>query len=194
MEKVVVVSGGFDPLHIGHIELFKKARELGDKLIVIVNSDEFLISKKGYCFMSVDERLEIIESLECVDEVFECIDKDNSVCRSLEFLSPGIFANGGDRFVNDIPEREVCEKLGIKMVFGLGEKIQSSSDLVKRARRFHKQLEMSLSITETDLFKGIIELVAGNIRDERIDLEVREEIAEKVNELYEKEYRDESGE
>lgn len=129
----VVVSGGFDPLHIGHIKYFRDAKKLGDKLIVILNTDDFLKKKKGYVFMPFEERKEVVENIRYVEEVVECIDKDQTVCKTLEFLKPHIFAKGGDRTLDNIPEREICEKLSIKMVFGVGgEKIQSSSWLINK--------------------------------------------------------------
>jgi len=129
--KVVVVSGYFDPLHVGHIEYLKMAKSLGDKLIVILNNDKQAELKKSKAFMPEQERKIILEALKMVDEVFLSIDEDVSVCKSLEFIKPNIFAKGGDRFNNEIPEREICNKLGIKMVDGLGNKIQSSSWLIK---------------------------------------------------------------
>ncbi len=130
-KKTVVVSGGFDPLHIGHIRMFKRARELGDRLVVILNSDRFLLKKKGYVFMPFKERREMIESIRFVDKVAPCIDKDQTVCKTLEKLKPDVFANGGDRTKKNIPEDEVCQRLGIEMVFGVGGgKVQSSSWLV----------------------------------------------------------------
>jgi len=138
-KKTVAVSGGFDPLHVGHIQYFRKAKELGDELIVILNSDKFLLNKKGYIFMSYKERKEIIESIRCVDKVVPCIDKDQSVCKTLEKIKPDIFAKGGDRTLLNIPEKEVCERLGIKMIFGVGEKIQSSSWLVDKIRKKEKK-------------------------------------------------------
>ena len=127
--KVVAVSGYFDPLHIGHIELFKMARELGDKLVVILNNNKQTEMKKGKYFMPAEERKKILEELRCVDEVFVSIDEERSVCKSLEAVHPDIFANGGDRFNYEVPEVKVCEELRIKIVDGLGGKIQSSSDL-----------------------------------------------------------------
>lgn len=133
--KVVAVSGGFDPLHVGHVRYFKEAKKLGDKLVVILNSDKFLTEKKGYAFMPFDERKEIIESLECVDEVFDCIDEDQTVCKSLESLKPDIFAKGGDRTLDNIPEADVCRKNNIEMIFTVGGgKVQSSSWLVDKKR------------------------------------------------------------
>ena len=129
----VVVSGGFDPLHIGHLRLFEKAKSLGSHLTVILNSDKFLIEKKGFNFMPYSERKEIILGLKCVDRVIKSIDKDQTVCKTLEKLSSkneiDIFANGGDRKnESEIPEHKVCKEKKIKMVFDIGGgKIQSSS-------------------------------------------------------------------
>lgn len=128
---MVAASGYFDPIHSGHIDYFKRARELGDKLIVIVNNDRQSILKKGYEFMPFKERLEIVKAIKYVDEVFPCIDEDRSVCESLRKIRPDIFANGGDRSNNEIPEAKMCKELGIKIIDGLGEKVQSSSNLVK---------------------------------------------------------------
>jgi len=145
--RIVAVSGYFDPLHVGHIEYFRKSRELGDRLIVILNNDEQIIRKKGKCFMPAEERKKILEALRDVDEVFLCIDEDRSVCKSLEtvheLFGVNIFTNGGDRTQGgvtkswkdstDIPEVSICEKLGIEIVDGIGEKIQSSSHLIKKS-------------------------------------------------------------
>jgi len=128
----VAVSGGFDPLHFGHIDYFEKAKKLGDKLVVILNSDDFLKKKKGYIFMPFEQRKKIIESIKYVDKVIECIDKDQTVCQTLRMLKPDIFAKGGDRILENTPEKEVCQTLGIKMVFGVGEKVQSSSWLINK--------------------------------------------------------------
>ena len=135
---VVAVSGGMDPLHIGHIRHFKAAKELGDKLIVILNSDNFLKKKKGFVFMPYEERKEIIDSIKYVDEVVECIDKDNTVANTLAIINPDIFAKGGDRGIDNIPkkEREVCEMFDIKIINDVGEggKIQSSSWLIDKIK------------------------------------------------------------
>jgi len=136
--KVVVVSGGFDPLHIGHVRLMTEARALGNRLIVILNNDNWLRQKKGYVFMPEQERKELIEALACVDEVIitehepHCV--DTSVCAALKKIKPDIFANGGDRKLDNIPEVSVCEALGTEMVFnvGFGGKVQSSSWLVDK--------------------------------------------------------------
>ena len=130
---VVAISGYLDPVHVGHLELIQKAKALGDKLIVIVNNTEQAIMKKGFEFMPFSERLKIIKEIKGVDDVFPSIDTDRTVCKSLAALKPDIFANGGDRHQGEIPEAAICHKLGIKMIDGLGDKIQSSSDLVKKA-------------------------------------------------------------
>jgi cytidyltransferase-like protein len=132
--KVVVASGFFDPLHVGHIEYLEKAKLLGDKLIVLVNSNDAAIRKKGYYFMSQNERIRIIQSLRFVDEVFPALDDDNSVYMSLEQIRPDIFAKGGDRDINSLPQKEIeiCKKYNIEIVAGLGEKISSSSTIVNK--------------------------------------------------------------
>ena len=130
--KVVCTSGYFNPLHKGHIECFEMAKKLGDKLIVIVNSDLQRQFKGSKEFMDQEERMKIVSSLKVVDEVVLSIDNDSTVCKTLEMIKPHIFAKGGDRFVGEIPEAEVCTRLGIEMVDGLGNKIQSSSWLLSK--------------------------------------------------------------
>jgi len=126
--KIVVISGYFDPLHIGHIEYIKLAKKLGDKLFVIVNNDYQTKLKKGKSFMNESDRLEIIKSIMWVDDAILSVDKDGTVCKSIELIKPDIFANGGDRKNKEIPESKICNKLGIKIIDGLGEKIRSSSN------------------------------------------------------------------
>ncbi len=128
--KTVVVSGYFDPLHVGHIELLEKAKALGDWLIVIVNNDKQAELKKGKSFMPEEDRVKIISSLKAVDQAFLAIDKDGSVCESLTQLNPDVFANGGDRLNDEIPEAKICEELDIEIIDGLGQKIRSSSEIV----------------------------------------------------------------
>jgi len=130
--KIVAASGYFDPIHVGHIEYLEKAKELGDKLIVIVNNDKQAKLKKGLSFMKQDDRMKIVESLKVVDEVFLSIDDDITVCKSLEKINPDIFAKGGDRHSEEIPENKICTAMGIKIIDKLGEKIESSQDLTKR--------------------------------------------------------------
>lgn len=135
----VAVSGGFDPLHIGHVKLIGEAKKLGDRLVVIANNDNWLKAKKNYVFMNELERAAILQAMRDVDEVIITSHpenpKDMSVCAELEKLKPDIFANGGDRKADNIPEYDLCERLGIKMVFNVGgDKAQSSSELVKKVR------------------------------------------------------------
>lgn len=140
---IVVVSGGFDPLHIGHVRLFQEARALGDELVVILNNDNWLMKKKGYVFMPQEERKEILEALEAVSRVIitnhPSDPQDMSVCEELRKLRPNIFANGGDRSKDNVPEVKVCAEMGCKMVFNVGKggKVQSSSWLVERYRSGH---------------------------------------------------------
>ncbi|MEX0920362.1 MAG: adenylyltransferase/cytidyltransferase family protein [Candidatus Pacearchaeota archaeon] len=135
--KIVINSGYFDPLHVGHIECMELSKNLGDKLVIILNNDNQCIMKKGKAFMPQDEKKKILETLKPVDEVFISIDKDRTVCESLKAIAEKyegheiIFAKGGDRFGNEIPEGKICNEKGIKLVDGLGEKIQSSSNLTK---------------------------------------------------------------
>ncbi|MDD5569239.1 MAG: adenylyltransferase/cytidyltransferase family protein [Candidatus Pacebacteria bacterium] len=133
---IVAVSGGFDPVHIGHVRMFKEAKELGDKLVVILNNDNWLKKKKGFAFMPQKEREELIKNIKWVDDVLVTAHKRNpkdmSVVAELKKLKPDVFANGGDRKKGNIPEVAVCEKNGIKMVFNIGHggKVQSSSWLL----------------------------------------------------------------
>src|SRR3990167_1774049 len=130
--KTIAVSGGFDPLHIGHVRMFREARKLGDQLIVILNNDNWLKLKKGFVFMCEEERKEILLGLRDVDGVMisghEEGTTDLSVVNELAALKPQVFANGGDRKLDNIPETGVCEEYGIEMLFNLGEggKVQSS--------------------------------------------------------------------
>ena len=125
----VAVSGYFDPIHVGHLEYLKMAKELGDFLIVIVNNNQQCILKKGKSFMDENDRVEIVRALGIVDKVFLSIDTDRTVCKSLEEIKPDIFANGGDRSTDEVPETSICKKYNIKMIDGLGDKIRSSSSL-----------------------------------------------------------------
>jgi glycerol-3-phosphate cytidylyltransferase/D-beta-D-heptose 7-phosphate kinase/D-beta-D-heptose 1-phosphate adenosyltransferase len=139
MEKAIIVSGYFNPLHKGHIEYFHFAKSLGEKLIVIVNNDIQRNLKGSEEFMMEDERCLIIKELSIVNEVFLSIDKDRTVIQSLKQIHKNyskeyslFFANGGDQNNNSIPENNVCQKLGINLIDGMGNKIQSSSWLLKK--------------------------------------------------------------
>jgi len=136
---VVAVSGGFDPIHIGHVRMFQEAKRLGDKLVVIVNNDNWLLKKKGYAFMPEQERKEIIEAIAGVDQVMLTFHVENpedmSVSAELAALRPDIFANGGDRTDKNTPEMAICAAIGCRMEYavGRGGKVQSSSWLVDAA-------------------------------------------------------------
>jgi cytidyltransferase-like protein len=141
-KKAVIVSGYFNPLHLGHLELFEKAKEAGDMLIVIVNSDFQRKIKGSKEFQSEEERLAIVRALRDVDMAYLSIDQDSTQIKTLEMLytryalEGGLklsFANGGDQNNNTIPERTMCEGLGIELIDGLGDKIQSSSWLLSNS-------------------------------------------------------------
>ncbi len=136
--KVVAVSGYFNPLHVGHLEMIEKAKKLGDKLVVIVNNDLQVKLKGSATFMSLKDRAKIMSALAPVDEVFISIDKDKTVRESLKKLKPDIFANGGDRkSLGDVPEYEICQKYNIDMVDGLGKKIRASSRLISQFNKLN---------------------------------------------------------
>ena len=135
--KAIIVSGYFNPLHKGHLEYFSMAKSHGEKLIVIVNNDFQRKLKGSNEFMLEDERVLIIQALNITDFVFLSIDKDRTVRKSLEEIYNRysksfelFFANGGDQDNKTIPEVGICKKLGIKLLDGLGSKIQSSSWLI----------------------------------------------------------------
>jgi len=137
---VVAVSGYFNPLHIGHVRLFEEAKKLGTKLVVIVNNDKQVKLKGSIPFMNEKERKEIITALAAVDDVVLAIDKDKTVCETLKIIKPDIFANGGDRSKNNIPEVAICDEIDCKMVFSVGKggKIQSSSWLLEKINKKSK--------------------------------------------------------
>jgi len=130
----IAVSGGFDPIHKGHVMMIREAAEYG-QVIVFLNSDDWLIRKKGYKFMSFEERAFIIGSIKGVTVVSNVDDSGGSVCAGLRRFQPDYFANGGDRYETNTPEMDVCEELGITMLWNIGGgKIQSSSTLVNKAK------------------------------------------------------------
>ena len=134
--KTIMVSGGFDPIHVGHLRMFQEASKFGS-VIVVLNSDDWLKRKKGYSFMSFEDRKEIIEAFSCVWKVVSVDDSDDTVVDALHQYQPDIFANGGDRFAKNTPESAICEKLEIESLWGVGgEKIRSSSDLVKESLKY----------------------------------------------------------
>ena len=138
LHKTCILSGGFDPLHVGHVRMINHAKELCDDVIVGVNSDDWLMRKKGYIFMPFEERLEIIQNLKGVDKACGFNDDDDTAKDLiLNHLPSSVYAavyfgNGGDRVHGNVPEEELCQELGIKMLWGLGGgKVQSSSKLYK---------------------------------------------------------------
>lgn len=130
----VMVSGGFDPVHAGHIRMIRAAAQYGD-VIVIANSDAWLHEKKGFVFMDFKQRAEILNSIKGVIKVDSVNDTDGTVCAAIRRLQPDYFANGGDRGKHNTPEQSVCDELGIEMLWGIGgnEKVAASSELVKNA-------------------------------------------------------------
>ncbi|MFC3414164.1 adenylyltransferase/cytidyltransferase family protein [Algoriphagus hitonicola] len=138
MSKAIIVSGYFNPLHKGHIEYFNLAKAAGDELIVIVNNDHQRALKGAKEFQLEDERMFIVSNIKAVDQVFLSIDQDRTVCETIRLIHEKLgkthqlaFANGGDQNNQSIPEVPVCEELGIELIDGLGEKIQSSRWLLK---------------------------------------------------------------
>ena len=137
--KAIIVSGYFNPIHKGHIELFEKAKGAGDQLWVIVNSDLQRALKGSKEFMDENERLIIVSAIKYVDKALISIDKDKTQCATLAYLADKygddfelFFANGGDQNNESIPEVPVCKEKGIGLLEGLGDKIQSSSWLLKK--------------------------------------------------------------
>ena len=137
-KKAIIVSGYFNPIHKGHLEYINNAKALADELFVIVNSDYQRELKGSKEFQKEDERLIIVQNIKAVDKAFISIDRDRTVCATIEMIFKEYseeyqlgFANGGDQNNDIIPERPVCEKLGISLIDGLGDKIQSSSWLLQ---------------------------------------------------------------
>ena len=133
--KRIMVSGGFDPIHIGHVRMIQEAAKYG-QVVVAVNSDDWLMRKKGYVFMPWEERVEIIESIKGVKYAVPVHDQDNTVCAAIKDEYPHAFANGGDRKGNNTPEVALCNEMGIELIWNIGGgKIQSSSDLVAASNK-----------------------------------------------------------
>lgn len=138
-KKAIIVSGYFNPIHKGHLEYFNKAKSLADELFVIVNNDNQRALKGSKEFQLEDERLFIVQNIKAVDKAIISIDKDRTVCESIAHLHEKYskdfdlgFANGGDQDNNSIPEAPICNQLNIELIDGLGDKIQSSSWLLKK--------------------------------------------------------------
>ena len=131
----VMVSGGFDPVHAGHIRMIRAAAAYGD-VIVIANSDDWLFRKKGFVFMEYARRVEILNAIKGVVLVDSVDDTDGTVCKAIKRIKPTYFANGGDRGRSNTPEQSVCEQIGVELLWGIGgeEKLQSSSSLAKAVK------------------------------------------------------------
>lgn len=144
----VAVSGAFDPLHVGHIRYISEAAKLGDRLVVILNSDDFLKTKKGFVFWPFAERKEILESIQGVDEVVAAVDEDQTVRKTLELIKPDIFAKGGDKTGPDsIPEIDTCKKIGCRVVTNVGgNKVRSETELSSRVKELGAAPSHSLRI------------------------------------------------
>lgn len=137
-KKIILISGGLDPVHKGHIAYIKEARKHG-KVWIALNSDDWLVRKKGYSFMDWEERAEILREIVGVDRVFPVDDTDDTVCAAIQELHDMCidfaFAKGGDRVETNTPEKTLCEKLGVEIIWNCGGgKIQSSSDLISNVR------------------------------------------------------------
>ncbi len=139
MQKAVIVSGYFNPIHKGHIEYFQNAKTNGGKLFVIVNNDFQRVLKGSKEFQDENERKFIIENLRVVDKCFLSIDKDRTVIETIKMIFNQFgkeyqlaFANGGDQNNDTIPERSICEELSVELIDGLGVKIQSSSWILNK--------------------------------------------------------------
>ena len=136
-KKGIIVSGYFNPIHKGHIEYFNQAKALADELFVIVNNDSQRILKGSTEFQKEQERIFIVSNIKSVDHCILSIDQDRTVIKTIEKISQDFgqeydlnFANGGDQNNNTIPERSICDQMGISLIDGLGDKIQSSSWLL----------------------------------------------------------------
>lgn len=140
MPKAIIVSGYFNPIHKGHLDYFNQAKELADELIVIVNNDFQRELKGSQEFQLEDERVIIVSNIKAVDRVYLSVDQDRTVCQTITKIAEELgathdlaFANGGDQNNQSIPEVPVCQKLGVTLIDGLGDKIQSSSWLLKKS-------------------------------------------------------------
>jgi len=137
-KKAIIVSGYFNPIHKGHLEYFNNAKALADELFVIVNNDRQRAIKGSKEFQKEDERMFIVSNIKAVNKAILSIDEDRTVCATLKMIAKNLgnefelaFANGGDQNNDTIPERPICEEIGITLIDGLGDKIQSSSWLLK---------------------------------------------------------------
>ena len=133
LKDVVATSGGFDPIHPGHLSCIYQSKQYGKYVVVIVNGDWFLKNKKGKAFQSLKDRCEIVSYIKNIDYVipFE-IENDSTVCEALKIIQPNVFTKGGDRIDGNTPETQLCHQMGINIIYNVGkEKLWSSSDILK---------------------------------------------------------------
>lgn len=142
MKIVVAVCGAFDPLHSGHLEHIKKAKELGDYLIAIINPDEDVIRKRGIVFMPLGQRYQILKSIKEIDEVVIAIDGDGTVANTIKMIKPDILAKGGDRTPENMPKNEIeaCKEVGCEIVYGVGKQLASSTELIRKIKSFDEEI------------------------------------------------------
>lgn len=143
----VMVSGGFDPVHAGHIRMIRESAKYGD-VIIIANSDKWLYKKKGFVFMSFEQRKEILDSIKGVVLVDAVDDSDGTVCEAIRRHNPTYFANGGDRGRTNTPEVDLCNEIGVELLWGVGgdKKTESSSDLVNKVRNYDARGEFTVNV------------------------------------------------
>ena len=141
--KIVAVCGGFDPFHLGHLEHLRKAKELGEMLVVILNPDDDVIKKRGVVFMPMGQRYEILKAIKYVDEVIIAIDGDGTVAKTLLWLKPNILAKGGDRTSSNMPRNEIeaCKKIGCEIVYKVGDQLESSTSILKRFKKYEGEIQ-----------------------------------------------------
>ena len=170
-KKTICVSGGFDPVHIGHLRMIQQAAQYGE-VVAIVNSDAWLMRKKGYIFMPFEERCEILRGFDGVEETVPVDDLDGTVCKALTRIKPTYFANGGDRESNNTPEMHLCEKLGIELLWYVGgHKVQSSDALVQASPMLAQPL--AVSEEEEGLLKpSRVEIVTAHDVPKSLDREI----------------------
>jgi D-beta-D-heptose 7-phosphate kinase/D-beta-D-heptose 1-phosphate adenosyltransferase len=133
---IIALSGGFDPLHAGHVKMLQGAAHFG-RIVIILNSDEWLVRQKGFCLMPWHERREILMALKYVHDVVPVDDRDNTVCEAITRIKPNVFGNGGDRGPRNTPERDLCLKMEIKLAYGIGggEREQITLNLREKIRK-----------------------------------------------------------
>lgn len=179
----MILSGGFDPVHKGHVRMFKAAKNMARKVIVGLNSDEWLVRKKGKAFMNFAERAEIVKEFYSVDEVVMFNDKDNSAIDLLiriQRLYPECsiaFGNGGDRTIDNIPEKGFCEAYNIDMVWQVGGgKVQSSSDLIKNSEDIEPEIDPDDALKLAEIYRNKMKAVQDQNFEQAADLRAQERI------------------